>query len=220
MIFKKEFQGKNSQLLEKVTIMSKVIKQYTMNIDDATRILGKSVVDVLEELLPESGTLVKDLPKFFQGQHLPALRDTGEVLFSVENNGNPTVFKENTRIAVAVGLVANGNIYSFDRKKNENLTTIHNHHVDAIGAVGYALPSLPYKVTEEYILNARIDTVVLVGFAVELLSDGSKVLMPVYMINLSESDEYTTAANFVPAMEISGNQEVTSKLQCILDYVC
>ena len=178
--------------------MAKVIKQGISPVDNT---ITRFVPDV-EKL---QGKMMAELPAV-----LNAFLALNNFKLEVDSYGNPFIVDEkDSRISIAVAIVNGDEVCTYRRKGNElNL----NQGVDVIGAVGYALSSLFYKLPKE-LWSIKVKKASLArNYAWETTDgDGDKELvkMPIILLELEENPMCS-----IPILEV---QNPTAKMQAVIE---
>ena len=167
--------------------------------------VGPIIEQFIPSLEPLKGMKLGLLPSYLDNY----LKDNDFIL-EKDSFGNPYIVdKKDNRVAIAIAIVDGNEVCAYTRDGSEpNL----NDGIDIIGSMGYALPSLKHKVSEE-MLELKIHSARLAeNYAWETTDgDGDKrlVKMPIILLELEESSMCS-----VPVADI---QNPTAKMQVVID---
>ena len=166
------------------------------------------MVEELKVFVPKmetiKGKLLAELPHIFNG-----FLAKKEFYLAEDAYGNPFIDLGDTRVSLVIAIVSDNEVCTYERKGTElNL----NDGIDAIGSVGYGVPSLFFKVPSE-LWSSKIKSATLAkNYAWEKTDgDGDKkwVKMPVIILEMEE-DIFCT----IPQ---KGIKKPTAKMQVVLE---
>jgi len=123
--------------------------------------------------------------------------------------GNPFISLGDIRVSLVIAIVSKGEICTYKRKGTE---INQNHGIDAIGSVGYGVPSMFFKIPSE-LWSSKIKSATLAKNYAEEYTDGDGdkklIKMPVIILEMEEEVFCT-----IPVLEI---QNPTAKMQVVIE---
>lgn len=166
------------------------------------------ITNDLEVFVPEmetiQGKMLAELPHIFNG-----FLAKKQFFVAEDPYGNPYIDLGDTRVSLVIAIITENGICTYKRKGTE---LNFNDGIDAIGSVGYGIPSLFFKIPSE-MWNQKIKSAKLAqNYAWEKTDgDGDKkwVKMPVIILEIQENVFCT-----IPKEKI---QKPTAKMQVVLN---
>jgi len=176
--------------------MAKVLDQGILPINEQISLL----VPNLDKL---SGKMLAELPCFFN-----AFLATNSFDLQQDQYGNPFVVFENSRLSLAVAIVSNSKLVAYKRTGNEQN---FNEGTDIIGSVGYAIPGIFFKVSQDF-WNVKVLKAILCKNLAWEKTDGvndlENILMPVILLEVDDAR--------LILVEPCDIQEPTAKMACVI----